>query len=80
MHARSTCVRTLFGAYASLFGASRRMFLNRDARNERANLRNEHGEHPTYQNQAFLAHTGNVTYDDHVLDSLNKIPPTVRVV
>ena len=31
-------------------------------------------------NQAFLTHTGNITYDDHVLDSLNEIPPTARVV
>ena len=31
-------------------------------------------------NQAFLTHTGNITYDDHVLDSLNEIPPTARAV
>ena len=30
-----------------------RLFLNRDARNERANRRTEHGEHPTYQIKHF---------------------------
>ena len=31
-------------------------------------------------NQAFLTHTSNMTYEDQVMGSLNKIPPTARVV
>ena len=49
MHAWSKCARTSLGAHVSLFGTSSVHFLNRDARDERANRRTEHGEQSMYQ-------------------------------
>ena len=48
-HAWSRCARNSPGAHVSPFGTSSARFLNRDARDERANRRTEHGEQSMYQ-------------------------------
>ena len=51
-------------------------FLNRNAREPKKQAwRVTH-----ISKQVFLTHTSNITYEDQVQGSLNKIPPTARVV
>ena len=77
-HMHSQNARKPFLVCTRAYLPPRAPFLNCGKRDERANQRTEHVERPTYQIKHFYTHTGNITYDDHVLDSLNKIPPTAR--